>query len=63
MSTFHCENSRSRPRCGRSARQKLGVANHLIGLGSALAFAATIRASVGVNSGRIASSRPPRSSK
>ncbi len=51
-STFHWKNSRSRPRCGRSARKCEGIANHLVGSGSELPFAAAMRASVGVNSGR-----------
>ena len=53
-SAFHCQNSRRLPLWGRSARKKLPVQNHLVGLGRLLALAAYIRASVGVNSGRSA---------
>ena len=35
---FHCQNSRSRPRCGRSARQKLGVRKPLDRLGQRVGF-------------------------
>ena len=40
------------PAGGRSARKNGAIGNPLVGLGSAVALAAYIRASVGVNSGR-----------
>ena len=43
MSAFHWRNSRNRPRWGRSARKKLGMQNHFVGLGRDCAAAPYMR--------------------
>ena len=63
MSQLSWKCSRSRPRCCRSYRNSWGMENHRIGLRSPRPRAPTMRASVGVISGRSATSRPPLSVK
>ena len=63
MSTFSWKCSRSLPFCWRSYRNNCGTENQRIGFRIAFAFAATMRASVGVISGRRATSRSPLSVK
>jgi len=59
MSTFSWKCSRNRPRCDRSYRNSCGIENQRSGFRSALALAPTIRANVGVISGRNATWRSP----
>ena len=51
------------PFCGASYRNNCGIANHFTGFRYARSTDATIRATVGVISGRNATSRPPLSVK
>ena len=51
-SAFHCKNSRSRPRWGRSPRKNGPIPNHRKGKGLCRTAPAANLATVGVNSGR-----------
>ena len=63
MSQFNWKCSRRRPRCCFSYRKNCPIENHLSGFLNSRSCAAITRASVGVSSGRSATSRSPLSVK